>query len=137
MTEDDGWLYLDVADLERICEWGGLGPIQDARKLDSACARPRQQFGGHTPYTDAPSKAAALGWGLVSCHGLVDGNKRLGAIATVLFLHVNGYDVAMTVGEMVALNLQVARGDMDQVELCMFLRARIVRAPHGGTRAWP
>ena len=46
-----------------MAEWG-LSDFQDARKIDSACARPRTMFGDHTPYADAASKAAALGWDL-------------------------------------------------------------------------
>jgi death-on-curing protein len=129
VIEDGGWLYLELSDVRRIMAEWSLSDFQDARKVDSACARPRQTFGDHTPYTDAASKAAALGWGLVRAHGLVDGNKRLGAIATLYFLNANGYDVAMTQGELLALYLQVARGLMDQEELCLFLRSRMVRAP--------
>jgi death on curing protein len=132
VIEDDGWLYLELPDVLKIVQQARLGPVQDERKLDSACARPRASFGGNDQYTDAASKAAALGWGLTSCHGLVDGNKRLGAIATLTFLLVNGYDVAVTQGELTSLFLQIARGLMDQEELCLFLRSRAVLAPRDG-----
>jgi len=129
LIEDGGWLYPELSDIRRIMAEWGLSEFQDARKADSACARPRQIFGGHTPYTDAASKAAVLGWDLASAHALIDGNKRLGAIATLYFLHANGYDAALTQGELVALYVQIARGLMDQEELCVFLRSRIVQAP--------
>lgn len=129
MIEDDGWLYLELADVRQIIERWGIGPIHDHTKIESACARPRQAFGDHTPYPDAASKASALGWGLVRAHGLVDGNKRLGAIATLYFLHSNGFDAAVTEGELLAIFLQVARGDMEQEEVCLFLRPRIALAP--------
>lgn len=129
MIEDGLWLYLDLEDIRWIVKQWGLGPIQDARKLDSACARPWNCYGDHEQYTDATSKAAALGWGLVKAHGLVDGNKRLGAIATLSFLHINGFDVAVTEGELLTLFLQISRDHMDQEELCLFLRSRAVLAP--------
>ncbi len=121
-----------LSDVRQIAiEWG-LSEFQDVRKADSACARPRQRSGGHAPYTDAASKAAALGWGLTRAHSPIDGNERLDAIAMVLFLHADGYDLAVTQGELVALYLQVGRGLMEQEELCLFLRSRIVQAPRHG-----
>lgn len=126
MIRDGDWLYLDVDDLLRIADRFGLGPVRDRNLLESACGRPRTGFGGHEQYADAPAKAAALGWGLTSNHALVDGNKRLGAIATLAFLHVNGYDAAVTPGELVSLFLQIASGRMQQEELCLFLRGRTV-----------
>lgn len=135
MIEDHGWLYLELSDLLSIVELYGLGPVQNRTQLDAACGRPRAGYGEYEQYTDAPSKAAALGWGITMGHALVDGNKRLGAIATLTFLLVNGYDVAMTQGELVALFLQIARGLMEQEELCLFLRSRSVYAPRGGPSA--
>jgi death-on-curing protein len=132
VIEDGGWWYLELSDVRRIAVEWGLSEFQDARKVESACARPRQTFGGYSPYTDAASKAAAFGWGLATAHGLIDGNKRLGAIGTLLFLHANGYDAAVTEGELVALYAQIARGLMEQEELCMFLRSRTVLAPGQG-----
>lgn len=136
MIQDEEWMYLDVSDLLHIARTTpGVSPVQDARKLDSACARPRASFGGHDQYTDVASKAAALGWGVARNHGFVDGNKRVGAIATISFFLVNGYDVAVTQGELVSLFLQIARGLMDQEELCLFLRSRSVLATRGGPNA--
>jgi death-on-curing protein len=134
VIEDGGWQYLELPDVLVVVEDWRLGPVQDERKLDSACARPRAAYGGHERYTDVASKAASLGWGLTRAHGLVDGNKRLGAIATVTFFLVNGYDLAITQGELASLFLQIARGQMDQEELCLFLRSRAVNAPRRSTR---
>lgn len=128
MIEEDGWLYPELADLLQTAGHWDLLPAQDARKIDSACARPRAAFGDYQKYTDVASKAAALGWSVARSHGLIDGNKRLGALAMLHFCHANGYTVAMTPGELVALFLQIARGHMDEEELCLFLRSRIVLA---------
>lgn len=135
MIRDGDWVYPELSDILVVVERFHLGPVQDARKLDSACARPRAGFGGHEQYTDVASKAAALGWGLTRAHGLVDGNKRLGAIVMLAFLHLNGYDVAVTQGELTSLYLQIGRGLMDQEELCLFVRSRSVLAPRGGPNA--
>jgi death-on-curing protein len=137
VIRDGDWIYLEVADLLSLCERFTLGPVRDRNLLESACGRPRAGFGGVEQYTDAPAKAAALGWSLTRNHALVDGNKRLGAVATVAFLHINGYDVAVTPGELVALFLQIARGLMEQEELCLFLRGRTMLAPRAAQDAVP
>jgi death-on-curing protein len=129
VIEDSGWLYLELSDALKIRERWGLAPVHDAGKLESALARPRQGFGDRTLFPDAPSKAAALGWGVTRSHGLVDGNKRLGAIATLYFLHANGYDAAVTESELVAIFYEAASGDLGQEEIELFLRPRITPAP--------
>jgi len=58
LIEDGGWLYPELSDIRRIMAEWGLSEFQDARKADSACARPRQIFGGHAPYTQGPGVVA-------------------------------------------------------------------------------
>lgn len=72
-----------------IIELEDIGPVRDLGLLDSATARPRSSAFGVDAYPTLPEKAAAL---LDDCrqHALVDGNKRLGWLATVAFLWING-----------------------------------------------
>ena len=56
----------------------------------AALARPQTTFGGEDLYPDLAAKAAALLHSLVLNHAFVDGNKRVGAHAAVLFLLANG-----------------------------------------------
>jgi death-on-curing protein len=46
-------------------------------------------------------------------HALVDGNKRLALLATVVFLRINGYLLELTDDEAFDLTLSVAAGDLD------------------------
>ena len=82
--------YLDLEDLLRIVELEATGPIRDLGLLDSATARPRSSAFGVDAYPTLPEKAAALLDSVVGNHALVDGNKRLGWLATVTFLWING-----------------------------------------------
>jgi len=82
--------YLDVEDLLRIADLEGIGPIRDLGLLDSATARPRSSAFGVDAYPTLHEKAAALLDSIVGNHALVDGNKRLGWLATVAFLWING-----------------------------------------------
>jgi death on curing protein len=101
--------YLDVEDLLRIIELEDIGPVRDLGLLDSVTARPRSSAFGIDAYPTLPEKAAALLDSIVGNHALVDGNKRLGWLATVAFLWINGqillapeddaYDLVTSVAE--------------------------------------
>ena len=89
--------YLDLEDLLDLAErlLGPNPPIPDVGLLGSAAARPQTTVFGADAYPDVWTKAAALLLSLVKNHALVDGNKRLGWLATAVFLHLNGIDVSI------------------------------------------
>jgi death-on-curing protein len=84
--------FLDVEDLVDLATalLGDPPPIRDIGLLGSAAARPQTTVFGADAYEDVWSKAAALLQSLVKNHPLVDGNKRLGWLATAVFLELNG-----------------------------------------------
>lgn len=82
--------YLTLDDALTLIDDLGVGPIRDIGLLDSAFHRPRVAVFGEDAYPDLASKAAALLESLVRNHPLVDGNKRLGWLTTVVFLGLNG-----------------------------------------------
>jgi death-on-curing protein len=89
---NDAFEYLDIDDLIELAA-GLLGdppPVRDAGLLGSAAARPQATAFGEDAYPDLWTKAAALLHSLVKNHALVDGNKRLGWLATAVFLEING-----------------------------------------------
>jgi death-on-curing protein len=88
--------YLDIEDLVELARQllGDPPPIRDLGLLSSAAARPQATAFGQDAYTDVVTKAAALLQSIVNNHALVDGNKRLGWLATAVFLEVNGIEVA-------------------------------------------
>ncbi len=84
--------FLDLDDLVELAR-GLLGdppPIRDLGLLGSAAARPQTTAFGEDAYPDLVTKAAALLQSIVNNHALVDGNKRLGWLATAVFLELNG-----------------------------------------------
>lgn len=93
MNPDVEFLDLDdVLDLIRRL-LGDPPPIQDIGLLGSAVARPQTAVFGQDAYPDIWSKAAALLQSIVNNHALIDGNKRLGWLATAVFLEINGVSV--------------------------------------------
>src|SRR5262245_50586686 len=87
--------YLDLDDLIDLTRnlLGDPPPIRDIGLLGSAAARPQATAFGQDAYPDLLTKAAALLQSIVNNHALIDGNKRLGWLATAVFLELNGVDV--------------------------------------------
>jgi death-on-curing protein len=87
--------YLDLDDVLALAQrlLGTPVPVRDVGLLGSAVARPQTTVGGDDAYPDLWTKASALLQSIVNNHALVDGNKRLGWLATAVFLELNGVDV--------------------------------------------
>ena len=83
--------FLDLDDLVDLARklLGDPPPIRDFGLLGSAAARPQTSVFGEDAYPDLITKAAALLQSIVNNHALVDGNKRLGWLATAVFLELN------------------------------------------------
>ena len=87
--------YLDTEDLVELARrlLGDPPPIRDIGLLGAAAARPQASAFGQDAYPDVWSKAGALLQSVVNNHPLVDGNKRLGWLATAVFLELNNASV--------------------------------------------
>ena len=109
--------YLDLEDMLALVAVLGLGPVRDVGLLESACARPRTTAFGLDAYATLEAKAAALLHSLARNHALIDGNKRLGWLATVVFLDVNGRTVVLSDEAAFALVMDVAAGTVDVPEI--------------------
>jgi death-on-curing protein len=88
--------YLDVDDLVALTTilLGEPRPIRDVGLLGAAAARPQTTVFGEDAYPTIWLKAAALLQSVVKNHALIDGNKRLGWLATGVFLELNGLSVS-------------------------------------------
>lgn len=83
-------VFLSTEDLLAIVdEIGGL-VVRDLGLLDSAAHRPAASAFGEDAYPDLDHKAAALLESLARNHPLIDGNKRVSWVATVVFYGLNG-----------------------------------------------
>lgn len=109
MTEIE---YLTLEDLLGLVRLLGVGPVRDLGLLDAAIARPRSSAFGEDAYATVKLKAAALLHSIVTNHALVDGNKRLGWLATTVFLDINGETVELGDDDAFQLVLDVAEGSL-------------------------
>ena len=94
-----------------VDETGGSPGLRDEGLLDSALNAPFQAFGGTSAFSSLQQKAARLCYGLVKNHPFVDGNKRIGAHAMLVFLAVNGLELSYTQQELADIVFQVAAGE--------------------------
>jgi death-on-curing protein len=100
-----------------IQETGGSDGIRDEKLLESALETPFQSFGGEDLYPSTQAKAARLCYGLIKNHAMVDGNKRIGTHAMLVFLALNGYELEYTQKELSDTILDVAAGRISYEEL--------------------
>ncbi|SNR31197.1 type II toxin-antitoxin system death-on-curing family toxin [Blastococcus mobilis] len=114
--------YLDLDDLLGLVRALRTGPVRDVGLLDSAAARPRSHVFGQEAYPTLSLKAAALLHSLARNPSLVDGNERLGWLATVLFLDLNGYEPDLGDDAAFRLVMDVAAGEADVEEIADRLR---------------
>ena len=120
--------FLDLDDLLGLAErlLGSPVPVRDVGLLGSAAARPQTSAFGEDAYADIWTKAAALLQSIVKNHPLVDGNKRLGWLATAVFLDLNGTDATVIGNDAVyELVVTIAAGHHDVDEIAAMLRSAI------------
>ena len=120
-------VVVDAVHDDQLREHGGLPGIRDENALESALARPRQKW-HHLDRTDMPALAAAYGFGLVKSHPYQDGNKRIGFLAMVTVLGLNGHDFFATETEVVTEILALADGRVSEEELAEWIRRHSERS---------
>ena len=98
-----------------------MAGIRDENVLESALARPQQKW-HYADSTDVPMLAAAYAFGLVRNHPYRDGNKRIGFLAMVTCLGMNGYELEATDAEVVAEILAPADGSVSEEALSDWVR---------------
>ena len=106
---------LDLESLLHLTEMLGAGPVRDPGLLASAAARPATTVFGDEAYPGLHAKAAAILHSIVRNHPLVDGNKRLGWLACVVTLDLNGVKVTLADEDAFQLVMSVAEGALDEV----------------------
>lgn len=104
--------YLSLEDLLLLIDRLQIGPVRDLGLLDSAAHRPTVVLWGQDAYPTLALKASALLESLVGNHALVDGNKRLGFEAMLVFLLINAHRVEVNDDAAYDLIIGVASGQM-------------------------
>jgi death-on-curing protein len=107
---------------DQIARYGGSVGIRDLDLLKSALGMPAVTYGGEFLHTDLFEMASAYLFHIVKNHPFVDGNKRTGTVAALVFLDLNGRKFRAAEDELAEAVLDVAKGTMDKPALAGFLR---------------
>jgi death on curing protein len=107
---------------DQIKRYGGLSGIRDIELLKSAIAMPAAGVGENYLHTDIYEMAAAYLYHIVRNHPFTDGNKRTGAVASVVFLMMNGVELQANEDTFEKMVLSAAEGKMDKAAIAQFFR---------------
>ena len=122
--------FLSVDDVLAIQEdtirhEGGPPGLRDPGLLESAVTMPRQSISGEYLHPDLAAMAAAYLYHLAQNYPFHDGNKRAGAMAALVFLHVNGVERLPGPEELERTTIGVAAGEIPKAELTDWFRGAI------------
>lgn len=120
-------VFLATEDLLALADDLAVGPVRDVGLLESAVHRPATSLWGSDAYPTLFLKAAALLDSVVNNHALVDGSKRLGWLATVVFLDLNGIWIEAPDDGAYDLVISVASGSANLPEISGALESWVRR----------
>jgi death-on-curing protein len=121
-----GRLVVDAVHTDQLREHGGLPGVRDENVLESALARPQQRW-HYRQGVDVATVATAYAYGLVENHPYRDGNKRIGFLALVTFLGINGVEFDAPEPDVVTTMVMLADGKLTEEQLAAWVRAHIAR----------
>jgi death-on-curing protein len=84
-------------------------------KLEGAIFRPRTEAFGTELFPSLAEKAAALLQAIVTAHAFMDGNKRAGLGAMLMFLRMNGVRTRPDLDALYDLAMAVTTGEVREV----------------------
>lgn len=119
------WLTFDMVETfhrESLAQFGGADGIRDIDLLRSAMARPMNVY-AYEPDASLFRLAASYCHGIVKNHPFIDGNKRTGALAAVVFLALNDVELEFDEPEVAAAIINVASGEWSEAQLADWLQA--------------
>ena len=108
---------------DQIERYGGDPGVRDVGLLLSAVSMPQAAFEGELLHPNLYDMAAAYLFHIVSNHPFIDGNKRTGAVAAIVFLEVNGIELKPDEKGVERITKSVADGSAMKKDLSDFLRS--------------
>ena len=121
-------VFLELSDVmqihvNQISHYGGASDVRDADLLESAIEQPRASYDGAFLHAFPFEMAAAYLFHIVMNHPFVDGNKRTGTVAALVFFDINGISIDAMNGELSDLTLAVATGSVGKREITKFFES--------------
>ena len=105
--------YLELEYVLEMVRILNVGPVRDIGLLDSAVNRPRSSAFGEDAYPNFSFKAAALIHSMTKNHALVDGNKRVAWLSSVVYCDLNVFPQRLADDEAFHLVWDIASSEVD------------------------
>jgi|SRR5208282_5620659 len=102
---------------DQIRRYGGVYGVRDPSLLSSALAMPNSSFEGKYLHKDLFEQASAYAFHICQNHPFIDGNKRTGLAAALVFLSLNGIELDDPDEELYKLMMKVANGKATKAEI--------------------
>jgi len=120
--------FLELAEIllihqDQLEQYGGSPGVRDIGILQSATAMPRADIADRYLHEDIFEMAAAYLFFIVRDHPFVDGNKRTGAVAAMVFLALNDIGIQVDEDGLEAMVRSVAEGTTTKADVAMFFRS--------------
>ena len=96
---------------------GGSDGVRDINLINSALDRHKTTFGGIDLYDNIEKKIAVTTHSLITNHGFIDGNKRIGVIVLDVLSELNHIDLKYTQKDLIDLGLGVAEGKLNDEDI--------------------
>src|SRR3990172_8248328 len=106
----------------QIEAFGGMHGIRDSGLLESALMTPQVTFDQKLLHTDPFEIAAIYIFHLIKNHPFIDGNKRIGIIAGLVFLKIHGIEIYLSQEETYGLGVDVATSKITKKEIVQILK---------------
>ncbi len=108
---------------DQIERYGDRPGIRDMALLQAAVAMPQAGVQDRYLHSDLFEMAAAYLFHIVRDHPFVDGNKRVGVVAALVFLALNGINLKVSNPALLEIVLGVVRGETEKGGLAAFFRS--------------
>ncbi|MGK0464720.1 MAG: death-on-curing protein [Lentimonas sp.] len=118
-------LFLSVSDVEKLHamaleRFGGSEGLRDRNAFESAVNQPKNIF--YYDQGDIHDIAAAYCFHIAQAQAFLDGNKRTGAAAAIVFLEANGFSIKGDSLRIHGALIAIAINEMDRSGLAALLR---------------
>ena len=127
--------FLDLQEVleihrDQIERYGGSPEIRDLALLRSAIAMPQAGIAGTYLHGDYFEMAAAYLFHIIQNHPFVDGNKRTGVVAALVFLDMNDIQIQVDEKLLEKMVWSVAKGEIGKESIAKFFRGHVQKRIH-------
>jgi death on curing protein len=109
----------------QLALYGGMHGLRDIGLLASAINYPQAGFNNKYLHSDVYQMGASYMYAVIKNHPFIDGNKRTGLSAALLFLGYNDIFIDASDDELFELTLAVAQSKVTELDIALFFKQRL------------